>query len=122
VNAYKVRFQSFSYRFAEQVLNSKLTLKREIEEILSEKIPDIGGLSRPAFNKILDERFTAKGWMRQPPVFDEPDDPGAKMDFLKEKIGIELGFGHASFLGIDLRRFKSSQARHFFSFDFNEIT
>ncbi len=35
----KFRFQSFSYRFAEQVLKSKLALKREIEEILSERIP-----------------------------------------------------------------------------------
>ena len=24
------------------------------------------------------------------------------MDFLKERIGVEVGFGHASFIGIDL--------------------
>jgi hypothetical protein len=106
VIARKLRFQSFSYRFAEQVLNSKLSLRQEIEGILSEKIPDIHGLSRPAFNKLLDERFIARGWSRQPPVFDEPHDPGAKMDFLKERIGIEVGFGHASFLGIDLLKFQ----------------
>ena len=28
------------------------------------------------------------------------------MDFLKERIGIEVGFGHASFLGIDLLKFQ----------------
>jgi hypothetical protein len=108
VNANRLRLQSFSYRFAEQVLNSKLALKREIEEVLSETIPDLRVLSRPGFNKLLDERFTAKSWTRQPPVFYEPDDPGAKMDFLKERIGIEVGFGHSSFLGIDLLKFQVS--------------
>jgi hypothetical protein len=29
-----LRLQSFSYRFAEQVLNSKLALKQEIENVL----------------------------------------------------------------------------------------
>jgi len=28
------------------------------------------------------------------------------MDFLKERIGIEVGFGHASFIGIDLLKFQ----------------
>jgi hypothetical protein len=106
--AARLRLQRFSYRFAEQVLNSKLALKQEIEDLLSEEIPNISILSRPAFNRLLDERFTSRGWTRQPPVFHEPDDPGAKMDFLKERIGIEVGFGHASFLGMDLLKFQVS--------------
>ena len=36
----------------------------------------------------------------------EPGDPAAKMDFLKDRIGIEVGFGHASFIGIDLLKFQ----------------
>lgn len=28
------------------------------------------------------------------------------MDFLKERIGVEVGFGHASFIGIDLLNFQ----------------
>ena len=31
----KIRLERYSYRFAEQVLNSKLTLKQEVEAILS---------------------------------------------------------------------------------------
>jgi len=104
----RLRLQRFSYRFAEQVLNSKLALKEEIETILTQEIPDTSVLSRPAFNRILDERFVFRGWQRQPPVFHEPDDPGAKMDFLKERIGVEVGFGHGSFLGIDLLKFQVS--------------
>jgi hypothetical protein len=30
------------------------------------------------------------------------------MDFLKERIGIQVAFGHASFLGIDLLKFQIS--------------
>jgi Restriction endonuclease BglII len=104
----RLRLQRFSYRFAEQVLNSKLSLKEEIERILTEEIADLRQLSRPGFNKLLDERFTAKGWTRQPAVFQEAEELGAKMDFLKERIGIEVGFGHASFLGIDLLKFQVS--------------
>ena len=48
------------------------------------------------------------GWESQPTVFDEPSDPSAKMDFLKERIGIEVEFGHASFIGIDLLKFQVS--------------
>jgi Restriction endonuclease BglII len=104
----RLHLQKFSYRFAEQVLNSKLAIKDEIEGILTEEIADLGQLSRPWFNKLLDERFVAKGWSRQPPVFQEAEELGAKMDFLKERIGIEVGFGHASFLGIDLLKFQVS--------------
>jgi hypothetical protein len=30
------------------------------------------------------------------------------MDFLKGRVGIEVGFGHASFIGIDLLKFQVS--------------
>ena len=103
-----LRIQRFSFRFAEQVLNSKLSLKEEVESILLEPIPEFTKLSRPSFNDLLQKRFVAKGWTSQPAVFDDPNEPGAKMDFLKERIGIEVGFGHASFIGIDLLKFQVS--------------
>ena len=28
------------------------------------------------------------------------------MDFLKDRIGVEVGFGHSSFIGIDLLKFQ----------------
>ena len=98
--------KNFSYRFAEQVLNSKLALKQEIEKILTDSSLEISSLSRPKFNQILKEKFITKGWEDQPRVFDEIGDPLAKMDFLKERIGIEVGFGHGSFVGIDLLKFQ----------------
>jgi hypothetical protein len=102
----KLRLQKFSYRFAEQVLNSRLIIKQEIESILLDPTIDISKLSRPDFNKILRKAFVAKGWEDQPKVFDEPRDPSAKMDFLRERVGIEVEFAHASFLGMDLLKFQ----------------
>lgn len=101
-----IRLQNFSYRFAEQVLNSKLALKQERERVLKDSSIDIASLSRPQFNEVLDDLFVKKGWESQLSVFNEKGDPSAKMDFLKEKIGIEVGFGHPSFIGIDLLKFQ----------------
>lgn len=102
-----LRLQKYSFRFAEQVLNSNLAQKNEIEATLLEPC-NLSELSRPRFNKLLEERFVAVGWTSQPAVFDEADEPGAKMDFLKGRVGIEVGFGHASFIGIDLLKFQVS--------------
>src|SRR5262245_26182107 len=104
----RLRLQRYSYRFAEQVLNSNLAIKQEIESILLNSPFDLTSLSRPRFNALLKESFVAKGWQDQPYVFGDPGDPGAKMDFLKSRVGIEVGFGHASFLGIDLLKFQVS--------------
>lgn len=101
-----LRLQKYSYRFAEQVLNSKLSLKQEIESILTNSSVDLSSLSRPYFNELLRKLFVARGWEDQPAVFNEPNDPSAKMDFLKERVGVEVGFGHASNIGIDLLKFQ----------------
>jgi len=103
-----IRLKTYSYRFAEQVLNSRLSTKREIEEILLDPSISLTDLSRPEFNKVLNKLFTGKGWEPQPAVFNEPKDPSAKMDFLKDRIGIEVEFGHSSFIGIDLLKFQVS--------------
>ena len=98
--------KKFSYRFAEEVLNSKLALKKEIEDVLLNSRINISTLSRPNFNELLKDLFVSKGWESQPSVFDEPGDPSARMAFLKERIGIEVSFGHTSFIGIDLLKFQ----------------
>jgi len=102
----QLRLKRHSYRFAEQVLNSKLALKEEIEKTIEALDPDPSDLSRPKFNELLKQKFVSLGWQDQPDVFEDPEDPSARMDFLKERIGIEVGFGHASFIGIDLLKFQ----------------
>jgi len=37
----RLRLENFSYRFAEQVLNSKLAIKQEIEGILTDDMRDV---------------------------------------------------------------------------------
>lgn len=81
----RIRLEKFSYRFAEQVLNSKLYIKQEIEDILTDPQINLSELSRPYFNKILDDNFKFKGWECQPAVFDEPCDPSAKDGFFKRE-------------------------------------
>ncbi len=78
----KLGLQKFSYRFAEQVLNSRLVIKQEIEHILLDPNIDISKLSRPYFNEILRVAFLAKGWEDQPTVFNEPSDPSARLHHL----------------------------------------
>jgi len=102
-----MRFRTYSYRFAEQVLNSKLELKKEIEEIIGSVNVKPKGFSRPELNRILEAKFTENEWESQPTVFNEPKDPSAKIDFLKDRIGIEVEFGHSSFIGIDLLKFQT---------------
>lgn len=103
-----LRLQEYSFRFAEQVLNSRLAVKKEIYSILQDPAIVLEQLSRPHFNEVLDELFRARGWEAQPQVFPEPKDPSAKMDFLKQRVGVEVEFGHSSFIGIDLLKFQVS--------------
>jgi hypothetical protein len=79
----RINTRIFSCRFAEQVLNSKLSIKQEID-------------STKYFS------FSQKGWKSQPAVFGEQGDPTAKMDFLKKRVGIGVEFGHSYFIGIDV--------------------
>ena len=48
----RIRLQAFSYRFAEQVLNSKLAIKQEIEGLLTHPSINLSELSRPRFNQV----------------------------------------------------------------------
>lgn len=100
-----VRFQVFSYRFAEQVLNSKLAAKKEIEQIINSIQPK--GYSRPGLNEIFEKKFVEKTWLKQPHLFAEPSEIAAKIDFLKDRIGVEVAFSHSSFIGIDLLKFQT---------------
>ena len=44
---------------------------------------------KPAFNSVLTDEFKARGWRDQPHVFSEEEELGAKMDFLKDRVGLE---------------------------------
>ena len=62
-----VRLKKYSYRFAEQVFNGKIQIKNELEDIIYSATKDLSVLSRPEFNRILNEEFEKRGWEMQPP-------------------------------------------------------
>ena len=86
-------------------MNGTLAIKQEIEDTLTHPSIQIPTLSRLEFNKVLRDKFIGKGWGDQPDVFQGEDEPSARMDFLKERVGIEVGFEHASLIGVDLLKF-----------------
>lgn len=113
-----VRLKKYSYRFAEEVFNGKIQIKNELEDIIYSATKDLSILSRPEFNRLLNEEFAKRGWATQPPVFDKDDDAYAKFDFLKDRIGVEVQFGHSSFIGIDLLKFQVASFSNLDTIDF----
>ena len=113
-----IRLKKFSYRFAEEVFNSKLNMKNEIEDIIYDSTRDLSALTRPGFNKLLEAEFKKKGWICQPQVFGNDDDAYARFDFMKDRIGVEVQFGHSSFIGIDLLKFQVASYSGLDSIDF----
>ena len=73
-------------------MNGKLAIRQEIEETLTHPSIQIPTLSRLELNKVLRDKFIGKGWEDQPDVFQGEDEPSARIDFLKERVGIEVGF------------------------------
>lgn len=113
-----IRLKKYSYRFAEQVFNSKLDIKNEIENIIYAATDDLSILSRPKFNELLKKEFIKKGWISQPQVFDNETEAYARFDFLKDRIGVEVQFGHPSFIGIDLLKFQVASFSNLDTIDF----
>lgn len=114
-----MKFKTYSYRFAEEVLNSHLAIKKELEDIIESielpfASPDAGDRPgarsrpnvRPQLNKKFEAEFTKRGWESQFRLFDDPGSPMAKIDFMKSRVGVEVAFSHASFIGIDLLKFQ----------------
>ena len=57
----RIRLNTFSYRFAEQVLSSKLSIKQEIENILLSPRINLSEFFRLKFNSVFEEIFAEKG-------------------------------------------------------------
>jgi hypothetical protein len=114
----KIRLNKFSYRFAEQVFNGKMNIKNEVEEIIFKSTKDLSILTRPSFNEILKNEFVCRGWEDQPNVFDEETDAYARFDFMKDRVGVEVQFGHSSFIGIDLLKFQVASYSNVDKIDF----
>ncbi len=97
----------FSFRLAHQILEHRpawAELRREVEAIEREEVVSehesmqrkpAGGQS--ALNRVFEKRLIPLGWQGQPFLFAASDDSARrwKMDFIKDRIGIEVAFNHA---------------------------
>ena len=101
-----MRFETFSYRGAEEILNGKLTTKQEIEEIIKKmKFPE-EELTRPRLRKLLSTLFQTHGWEKNHQLFPEGKDPKITIPFLKDRVGLTIAFTHFHFLGMDLLKYQ----------------
>lgn len=112
-----VQLRKYSFRFAEQILNSNMPRRDEIIDVLMTACEDLSVLGRPKFNEILKELFIQKDWVSQPRVSPEMN-AYSKFDFMKDRIAIEVQFGHASFIGIDLLKFQMASYSNLDLIDF----
>jgi len=104
-----MKYVSWSYRYAEQILNSKLALRKEIEDAIAAISIPPNGFSRPQLNAEIEKQLVTRKWGKHPRVAGEREDLEieAKLDFIKERVGVEVAFSHSSFIGIDLLKFQT---------------
>lgn len=101
-----LKLQRFSFRFAEQVLNSTLWMRDEVERLLTYPGMDVGLLSRPTLTSHLEEAFRGRGWAVRTPLLEDDAESTIKLDFLKDRVGMEIEFGHPTALGMSLLKFQ----------------
>lgn len=63
-----VRLKKYSFRFSEELFNSRLAQKAEIEQFYMQRVLDFSKLNRKEFIKILNDLFLEKGWEGQPRI------------------------------------------------------
>ena len=101
-----LRLERFSFRFAEQVLSSTLWLRDEVERLLTHPGMDVESLSRPAFTTHLENAFGGRGWAIRTPLLEGDAESTIKLDFLKDRVGMEIEFGHPTAFGMSLLKFQ----------------
>ena len=89
------------YRDIEEVINgiSDQDILSKHRENYAEKM----SLSH-AINDLLRDRFEAKGWVKEAPIFQDKDYQGQKwrLDFAKDFVSIEVGFNHGEAIAWNL--------------------
>jgi Restriction endonuclease BglII len=102
-----VQFDTFSYRHAEEILNSHLAIKRQINEVLNavKEAPVKQGPGGLTF--ALMAAFEGRGWSREVPVSDK-EEHEQRFDLSKERVAVEIEFSRYEFLYRDYLRFLSA--------------
>jgi len=121
-----MQYETYAHRYADVILNSDYELRQNIEQaILSVDFADIIARyeaenaerarreSRPAqgkqsvINMVFRERFVDLGWEIEKKVFSGADND-LSIDFWKRGVGVDVAFGHRSYIGGDLLRLQAA--------------
>lgn len=94
-----MNFTKYSFRQGEIILNSKATLKKEIEEILKDINVDFGYEKKgiPSLHRVIQKKFKEKSWKVEEKISDKDK---RRFDIYNEqgKVGIELEFTNVAFI------------------------
>lgn len=108
----KVRFAQYSFRFAKLILSDLLPQPDHIETALSEALRPFAAPTRPQFTSAVNEAFVVRGWKKRVGIPGLPRGSGFTVGLLRDRVAIELGSTHQSFLGGDLMKLQlASQPR-----------
>ncbi|NJM55713.1 MAG: hypothetical protein HC841_07240 [Verrucomicrobiae bacterium] len=102
-----MQFESFSFRHAEEILNSHLAIKRQINDLLSSAKDAPVKSGSDGLTSALMVAFERSGWQKEVPV--SPDEAHEqRFDLLKDRVAVEIEFSRYEFLYRDYLRFLSA--------------
>ncbi len=93
-----MRLESFSHRFAEEVLNAKLGLKREIEDILR----NVAVTQQKGAHAVIQGAFVTAGWSDEEPI---AKGLRPRFDVYKDRVAVEIETSHRTNTYKDLLKF-----------------
>lgn len=121
-----MRYEIYSHRFADIILNSDYSLKIEMEGIIGaisfdeievefkmnnaekeEQGKRAAKGKQSTINAAFKKRFVEAGWEQEKNVFNDPQND-LVIDFWRRKVGVDVAFNHRSFIGGDLLRLQAA--------------
>jgi hypothetical protein len=100
----EVQIEPFSYRHADEILNSNLPVKNEILKILNSAVAVPVQKGEEGLTAKLSEAFREHGWSGEVPVI-EGKLHTQFFDFYKSRVAIEIEFSRYEFIYRDFIRF-----------------
>lgn len=99
-----MQFETFSYRHAEEILNSHLAIKREIIAALEEVEETKVAAGSDGLTPRICSAFVSRKWKKEVLVMEnQPHEQ--RFDLLKDRVAIEIEFSRYEFLSRDYIRF-----------------
>jgi Restriction endonuclease BglII len=102
-----VQFESFSYRHADEILNSKLAIRKEVLAAIASVAETKVQAGKEGLGVKITEAFTSRGWKSEVQVA-ENQEHKQFFDLFKERVAVEIEFSRYEFVYRDYFRFLSA--------------